>query len=239
MQDSVGGRCDAGTVAFATKERTEGARLMNRRSIGLLGLAVVAMSLASRSKSSPSSSASSTSEVPTTVTTSTGRGMTTSTSETTTSVSETTTTLGTPNCTFAQLGITASGNSGMGHIGIVLVFKNTSAQTCKLIGYPGVAGLNAAGTQVIQAKRTLNGYMHVLPAGQGPPVVTLTTGQSASAFVEGTDVPQGNAACATYPKLLVTPPNTTQSVTIDAAMPGCSPVQVHPVVPGTTGSIVV
>jgi hypothetical protein len=127
----------------------------------------------------------------------------------------------------------------MGHIGVVLVFKNTSAQTCKLMGYPGVAGLDAAGKQVMQATRTLNGYLRVVPRGHAPPVVTLTTGQSASAFVEGTDVPTGNrTSCPTYPKLLVTPPNTTQSVVISASMPGCSPVQVHPVVPGTTGSAI-
>jgi hypothetical protein len=127
----------------------------------------------------------------------------------------------------------------MGHIGVILIFKNTSPQTCKLTGYPGVAGLNAAGNQAIQATRTLNGYTGGVPTGRIPPVVTLTTGQSASAFVEGTDVPTGNqTSCPTYPKLLVTPPNTTQQVTIDTSMPGCSPVQVHPVVPGTTGSIV-
>jgi Protein of unknown function (DUF4232) len=195
-------------------------------------MAVLGLALPACSKSTSSSSPSSTAAVSTTVTTATAGG-------TTTSVPGTTTTAVTPNCTFTQLSVAATSNSGMGHIGIVLAFKNTSAQTCKLTGYPGVAGLNAAGAQVIQATRTLNGYMQVLPAGQGPPVVTLTTGQSASAFVEGTDVPVGGAtSCPTYPKLLVTPPNTTQQVTIDMSMPGCSPVQVHPVVPGTTGSTI-
>jgi hypothetical protein len=127
----------------------------------------------------------------------------------------------------------------MGHIGVLLRFANTSAQTCKLMGYPGVAGLDASGHQAIQATRTLNGYIRVLPPGQGPPVVTLTSGESASAFVEGTDVPLGGAtSCPSYPKLLVTPPNTTRSVLVDMAMPGCTPVQVHPVVPGTKGSLV-
>jgi hypothetical protein len=125
----------------------------------------------------------------------------------------------------------------MGHIGVVLIFKNVSAQTCKLQGYPGVAGLDAAGHQVVQAVRTLNGYMRVLPAGASAPVVTLAPGQSGSAFVEGTDVPTGGAtSCPTYPKLLVTPANTTHSVVVDMSMPGCSPVQVHPTVPGTSGS---
>ena len=106
------------------------------------------------------------------------------------------------------------------------------------MGFPGVAGLDSSGKQVVQATRTLNGYFKALRDGQGWPVVVLTKTEPGSAFVEGTDVPTGNAtSCPTYPKLLVTPPNTTQSVTIDMSMPGCSPVQVHPVVPGKTGSV--
>jgi len=69
-----------------------------------------------------------------------------------------------------------------------------------------------------------------------PKEVTLVTGQSASAIVEGTDVPTGNAtSCPSYPKLLVTPPNATESVVVNAVMPGCSPIEIHPVVPGATG----
>jgi hypothetical protein len=121
----------------------------------------------------------------------------------------------------------------------VLVFKDTSAQACTLQDYPGVAMLDAAGHQAAQAVRTMNGYVRVLPPGQARPIVTLTTGQAASAIVEGSDVTVGNErGCPTYPRLLVTPPNTFVSVTIDMAMPGCIPVQVHPVVPGTTGTLV-
>jgi hypothetical protein len=134
--------------------------------------------------------------------------------------------------------VTATGDSATGHIGVLVRFENTTTSTCDLIGYPGVAGLDAAGRQVVQAARTLHGFIPGVPTGQRPPVVVLADGQSASAFVEGTDVPQGNDhACPTYPRLLVTPPNTMQSVRIDMAMPGCSPLQVHPVVPGTSGSL--
>jgi Protein of unknown function (DUF4232) len=202
---------------------------MSRRRIGLLGAAVLGVALAACGSSSSSSKPAAS------TTTRTGTG-----GETTSSSGETTSTISKPpSCAFSQLAVTSTGNSGMGHIGVVLLFKNTGTRTCTLAGYPGVAGLNSAGQQVVQAQRTLNGYMRALPPGESPPVVTLAAGESASAFVEGTDVPRGNAACVTYPALLVTPPNTTQSLTIDASMPGCSPVQVHPVVPGTTGSIVV
>jgi hypothetical protein len=206
---------------------------MTSRRIGCLGLAVIAVTLGACSSSKSSSSPTTTTSTSTTVTT----GSNGSTS-TTSSGSLPSTTVRTPHCTFAQLTVSATGNSGAGHIGVVLRFKNTGAQTCKLVGYPGVAGLDARGTQVIQATRTLNGYLGGIPTGQLPPVVTLTTDQSASAIVEGSDVTQANArGCETYPKLLVTPPNTTQSVTINMSMPGCAVVQIHPVVAGTGGSI--
>ncbi len=74
------------------------------------------------------------------------------------------------------------------------------------------------------------------------PVVTLATGQSASAEVEGTDVPTGtDTSCPFYPSFLVTPPDETHSVTVKAGaggsngFPGCSPISVNPVVAGTTG----
>jgi hypothetical protein len=208
---------------------------MKSRRIRPLALAVLAIGLAACGHSSKSSSSTS----PGASTTTSGEATTTTSSVSASSTTTVSPVPLTPNCVFSQLSVTASGNSGAGHIGLVLVFKNLGTRTCKLMGYPGVAGLDAAGNQVIQATRTLNGFMRVLPAGQSPPVVTLATGQSASAFVEGTDVPTGTAtSCPTYPKLLVTPPNTTQSVTIAMPMPGCSPVQVHPVVPGTTGSTV-
>ncbi|HEX4491058.1 MAG TPA: DUF4232 domain-containing protein [Acidimicrobiia bacterium] len=142
-------------------------------------------------------------------------------------------------CTSGQIATTATDNSGMGHIGVVLRFRNSSGTTCHLEGYPGAAALDAQGHQVVQAVRTVNGFWHALPPGEGPPVVTLAPGQIASAFMEGTDVPvNGATSCPTYPKLLVTPPNTTVSVPIAKAMPGCTPIQIHPVVPGTTGTIV-
>lgn len=125
---------------------------------------------------------------------------------------------------------------GVGHIGVTVVFTNRSRTTCSLYGYPGVAALNAAGQQVVQAVRTTSGYLGGVASGATAPIVDLQPGQSASATVEGTDVPVGSAtSCPTYPRLLVTPPNTTVSTTVTASLPGCSPVQVHPVVPGTSG----
>jgi hypothetical protein len=139
----------------------------------------------------------------------------------------------TTECSFSQLAVTAVfGGAGLGHESALLLFKNTSAVTCSLYGYPGVAGLNAEGVQIAQAVRTLNGYMG--GAGQSAPHVTLEPGVIASAVVEGTDVPVGSeTSCPTYSSLLVTPPDATQSVAIRISLPGCSGLQVHPVIPRT------
>jgi hypothetical protein len=125
------------------------------------------------------------------------------------------------------------------------VFTNQSQSACTLSGYPGVAGLDAQGNQAVQAVRTLAGYLGGLkPGDTTPPLVSLAPGQTASATVEGTDNPIGSAtSCPYYPILLVTPPNLTDSVRVTVSdlgrvtsgLPGCSPIEVHPVVPGNSG----
>lgn len=150
-------------------------------------------------------------------------------------------------CTNADVGVADSGGgAGLGHEDRVLVFTNASRAVCTLQGYPGVAGLNAAGEQVAQASRTPSGYMGgLLPGASGPAEVTLAPGQAASAVVEGTDTPQGSQPCPTYPSLLVTPPDLTRSVRVavtgsggssSGGLAGCSALEIHPVVPGTSGS---
>ncbi|HTX62272.1 MAG TPA: DUF4232 domain-containing protein [Acidimicrobiales bacterium] len=142
-------------------------------------------------------------------------------------------------CTFAQLSISlGQSGAGLGHEGGTVLFKNVGTAECTLSGYPGVAALDSRGTQVEQARRDPGGYLGGLQTGSTtPPVVVLEVGAVASAMVEGTDVPVGTAtSCPTYPALLVTPPTSTQSRRVTLSLPGCSPLQVHPVVPGTTGS---
>jgi hypothetical protein len=144
----------------------------------------------------------------------------------------------TPACAASQLKLTHDNQGAAGHIIVTLVFTNTSTTTCAIQGYPGVAALNAAGKQVTQAVRTKNGYAGGVPDDRSIPVVTLNPGQTASAVVEGTDVPSGaQSSCPTYPALLVTPPNTRTSIKVTTSMPGCSPVEVHPVVGGTSGRL--
>ena len=128
--------------------------------------------------------------------------------------------------------MSASG-AGLGHIGSIIIFTNGSDHGCTLYGYPGVTGLDSNGRQVTHALRTLSGY---LGGSYVVSTVHLAPGGRASALVEGTAVPTGTATtCPVYPHLLVTAPNQTRSFRLAAGMPGCSLLQIHPVVSGTTG----
>jgi hypothetical protein len=144
-----------------------------------------------------------------------------------------------PNCTTAQLHVSAGKvGAATGHSGFPLLFTNTSSRECQLSGYPGVAGLDGDGRQVTQAQREPSGFIGGLPSYSGGPLpaIGLSSGDTASALVEGDDVPPTDVApCSPFTAVLVTPPNAVQSVRLDVGVPGCSDLQIHPVVLGTTG----
>jgi hypothetical protein len=126
------------------------------------------------------------------------------------------------------------GGAGSTHRSVILVFRNTSSVTCHLTGYPGVAGLNSNDQQIAQATRTLHGY---LGGATSAATVTLAAGGSASATVEALAIDAGTGnGCAPYAGILVTPPNETHSIKLAWPGDGCSALEIHPVVPGTTGS---
>ncbi len=123
-----------------------------------------------------------------------------------------------------------------GHLALVLVFNNVATTPCRMLGYPGVALVNAKGATIANAARTLRGMAGGEPAGVvGPSYVVLKPGHSASALVEASDVPQGGITnCGSY-SLIVTAPDQTVAVPAGTAtMPRCD-LQVHPVVAGTSG----
>ena len=130
---------------------------------------------------------------------------------------------------------TGDRDAGSGHRSVALVFTNTGTQPCRLSGYPGVAGVDATGSQVAQARRTLHGYLGGLSAGP-PPVLTLVPGESASALVEALAFNASDgSACTAYRGLLVTVPDDTVSTQLPWDTDGCSDLEVHPVVSGTAG----
>jgi hypothetical protein len=153
-------------------------------------------------------------------------------------------------CQNGQLSATSTaGFAGLDHRDLVIVFQNVSSSTCVLMGWPGVAGLNAQGVQVAQAARKPSEFNGGgLPTGQTtPPAVTLSPGQVASTTVNGLDSPVGTSTpCTGFASFLVTPPNLTQSQTVSSSpnqgnyiepFPNCAQITVTPVVPGNTGAL--
>jgi hypothetical protein len=132
---------------------------------------------------------------------------------------------------------TGTGGAGLGHVGIPILFTNIGSSECTLYGYPGVATLNQAGQQVVQATRSLSGYLGGLNGTTTIPTVDLAPDGTASALIESTDNPIGPAtSCPTYTSFLVTPPDTTTSVPVTTSLIDCSGIEVHPVVSGSSGS---
>lgn len=128
--------------------------------------------------------------------------------------------------------------SGLGNSAVVVLFENDSSGTCDLSGYPAVSGVGSSGAAVGKATPSPGGYLGGLPVGDTKlPVVRLRPGASASAMVEGTDNPQGSAtSCPTLSGLEVTPPGGGVPVRLPAAPGDCNGLEVHPVVPGDTGT---
>ena len=155
-----------------------------------------------------------------------------------------------PPCANDQLRISALryGAAG-GAVSEIIAFTDISSEPCSLTGYPGVAALDRQGHQVEQARRQLNAMMGGQYEGTQPETVPLEPGGLATATVEGSDV--ADRARPTVPpripSFLVTAPDGTTSVTLDAGrdagsrfcrtrIPRLHPLVVTPVVPGTTGS---
>ena len=165
----------------------------------------------------------------------------TTTSSTSTTGSPAPTLVGGPEsapCRTTGLAISADGELGaLGHGGVVVHLRNTGPSKCRLTGYPGVAALDDAGRQAAQAERTPSGYIGGLSIDHTtPPVVDVGPGDTASALVETTHVRVNDTApCPQYSGMLVTPPGETHAVRLTVGFSGCT-IQVHPVLPGDTGS---
>jgi Protein of unknown function (DUF4232) len=149
-------------------------------------------------------------------------------------------------CQNGQLSVTLlSAGAGAGQRDEVFGFSNVSKTSCTVTGYPVVVALDAKGAESAAAEPLLEGIGGVHTGATAPPTFTLKPGQSASATIAGDNNPVGTAnSCPFYPSFLVTPPDQTQSVEVPARngngpgpFPGCVPITVNPVVPGTSGAL--
>lgn len=120
-------------------------------------------------------------------------------------------------CATATLAVsTSSHGAAAGTAYRVVSFKNTSAGTCTLTGYPGVSFLDAKGQQIgAAAGRT--------PGTTSP--VRLAPGESAAALIAYHDVYVSTfPGCqpATAAAIRVFPPNETVSVNLPATIQVCA-----------------
>lgn len=135
-------------------------------------------------------------------------------------------------CSLSQLSISQGApDGGAGHAGIIIRFKNTGT-ACTLRAYPGLDGVGKNGRSVVNASRTLRGYL----GGPGRiSEVVLMNGDVASSLVEGlSGRSDGGPPCPDYSSYLVTPPNETHSRRIPSSSVLCYP-EIHPVTKGKTG----
>ena len=139
-----------------------------------------------------------------------------------------------PACGNSSLAISNTTPQGAtGHDAFVLEFRNASAATCSLTGYPGFDALTASGVALAHAIRTLHGF-----AGGAHAVTTvsITPGRYASATVEWMNFnPTTGGACSYSHGVATTAPNTTRTVRLPLNVSVCL-LQVHPTVPGATGN---
>lgn len=116
----------------------------------------------------------------------------------------------------------AEGAAGTGFLPVHVT--NASQRSCVTTGYPGVALLNASGSQILQAQRE-TGY------GQKSTTITLAPGEQATALIATSAQSDNGAACPTSPAFLFTLPDNTDSTKLTAVLSLCN-VKVRPFVKG-------
>ena len=141
-------------------------------------------------------------------------------------------------CQGSQIQVsTGAGQSGLSNFDIVLIFKNTSTQSCKLTGYAGAA-VDYIDGGVLNAQRRMTAYLGGDMADSTPQTVLLAPGSSASGLLNWNPGPSNVECLGTggTAKLLVTTPGTSNTVTLENNIGGaCANFIITPVVPGTNG----
>jgi len=131
-------------------------------------------------------------------------------------------------------GSAVQGGAAGGHWGLVVLLRNKGTETCRMQGWPEVFGLDENANLAGGARHTLSGYLGGVTSNELP-VIDLASGGITSALVEGTSVNGGQVPCTQYHGLEVTLPGGDDLTKIDGPFTSCDGMQVHPVVPGTSG----
>ena len=140
-----------------------------------------------------------------------------------------------PACGNHSIAVSATAEQGAtGHANFVLLFRNKTAQTCTLFGYPGLDALNASGAVIAHARRTLTGFTG--GSTQGLQTIVVRPGRYASADVEWhTFNFSTGGACRFSHSVAATPANTAFATHLARSVSVCG-LQVHPTVAGKSGN---
>jgi hypothetical protein len=138
-------------------------------------------------------------------------------------------------CGNAALTVSATQPQGAtGHGALVLRFKNRTAHTCTLYGYPGLDALNVHGHVLKHAKRTVSGFAG--GSRHGVRTISVAPGHYASATVEWLNFhPRTGTACRFSASIATTPAGTAHTVRLRRSVSVCD-LQVHPTVRGRSGN---
>jgi hypothetical protein len=146
-----------------------------------------------------------------------------------------------PTCLRSQLRVAfGGGNGGLGHEDSLIQVTNVSGKACSLTGYPRVTGVFASGVQRI-FKDTLSGYMGGI--NYNPlkkvklPVVTLRARHGVASSIEES---VHLLTCPSFTSYVVSLPHVTggtYTFHLRSPDPHCFQPEVHPFVPGSTGSL--
>jgi len=116
-------------------------------------------------------------------------------------------------CAASQLAVEL-GRSGvaMGHVGQLVSFKNISAKTCALKGYPGVKMFDATGHPI--PTEVTDGPDYTVPS-LPESLVIITAGSKATFELGYSDATgYGTARCPTSVQVKITPPGVNQPITL-------------------------
>jgi Protein of unknown function (DUF4232) len=154
-------------------------------------------------------------------------------STTTTTAPAATTTTVTTKCKLAGLHIAHLGSQGAaGTEESTFSLTNSSAATCTMFGYPGMALLSSSGqtlpTTVVRGGGTGATIM-------APKTVTLAPGATAFFNVTSSDVTTATTSCSSGAQVQITPPTNTTSATLPVAIDACDngKLDVSPIFAGT------
>jgi hypothetical protein len=135
-----------------------------------------------------------------------------------------------PTCGNGSLAVTSTfSQGGAGHSWMSLVYRNKSATTCTVTGYPGVDAVTKSGHVLAHAKRTTSGY------GGGAKLrkVTIRPGGYASASVEWLNFNGSTGGDCRFSAAINTIVANTSSVHRLPVSVSICELQVHPTVAGT------